>query len=108
MDIFIAVAAALVMLGLIFIALSVLSSSQLEDMSGTLSVKADTFRFDTLSNRAAADSLAGIDDERDSHAEQQMIEALVVLRRRPREVYVAWAARTEIGFPGRLPTDPLW
>ena len=38
MDIFVAIAAALVMLGLIFIALSVLSSSQLEDMSGTLPV----------------------------------------------------------------------
>jgi len=38
MDIVIAIATILIMLGLIFIALSVLSSSQLEDMSGTLPV----------------------------------------------------------------------
>jgi hypothetical protein len=95
-------------LGVLFVALSVLTIQDTLRSACFGDVKADDTRFATHKNRAAAASIVASANTRSSNIQRQYDEALSLLCNRPREVYVAWAARVEVSFLGRLPTDPLW
>jgi hypothetical protein len=95
-------------LGVLFVALSVLKVQDTLVCARPRSVKADNLRFATRKNRAAAASLVASANARRSYAQRQYDEALSLLRKRPREVYMAWATRVKISCLGGLPTNPLW
>jgi hypothetical protein len=96
------------MLGVLFVALSVLTVQDTSVCARPRDVKADYSRFATRKNRAAAASLVASANARRSDTQRQYDEALSLLRKRPREVYMAWAARVKVSSLGRLPTNPLW
>jgi hypothetical protein len=73
-----------------------------------LDTKANDIRFSTRKNRADAASLAASTNARRSPRQRNKNETLSLLHNSPRDVYMEWAARTEVSFPKRLPTDPLW
>jgi hypothetical protein len=95
-------------LGVLFVALSVLKVQDTLVCAPSRDVKADYSRFATRKNRGAAASLVASANARRSDTQRQYDEALSLLRKRPREVYMAWAARVKVSCLGRLPTDPLW
>jgi hypothetical protein len=97
-----------VMLGVLFVALSVLNVQDTSVCARSRDVKADYSRFATCKNQAAAASLVASANARRSDTQQQYDETLSLLRKRPREVYMAWAARVKLSFLGRLPTNLLW
>lgn len=96
------------MLGVLFVAVSVLPSHAAAVWAHSRDDKADNTRFTTRDNRAVAASLVAVENSRRTYTQRQMDEALGLLRKSPREVYMAWAARAEASSPGSLPTDPLW
>jgi hypothetical protein len=95
-------------LGVLFVALSVLTVQDTLVCAPSRDVKADYPRFATRKNRAAAASLVASANARRSDTQWQHDEALSLLRKRPREVYMAWAARVKVSCLVRLPTHPLW
>jgi hypothetical protein len=97
-----------VILGVLFVALSVLTVQETSVCAPSRDVKADDPRFATRKNRAAAASLVASANARRSHTQRQYDEALRLLRKRPHEIYVAWAAKVKVSCLGRLPTGPLW
>jgi hypothetical protein len=97
-----------VLLGVLFVALSVLKVQDTSVCARSRDVKADCSRFATRKSRAAAASLVASANARRSDTQRQYDEASSLLRKRPREVYMTWAARVKISCRGRLPTNPLW
>jgi hypothetical protein len=97
-----------VMLGVLFVALSVLKVQDTSVCACSRDVNADYPRFATRKNRAAAASLIAPANARRSHTQRQYDEASSLLRKRPHEVYMVWAAGVKVSCLGRLPADPLW
>jgi hypothetical protein len=95
-------------LGVLFFALSVLTVQDPLVCARPRDVNADYPRFATRKNRAAAASLIAPANARRSHTQRQYDEASSLLRKRPHEVYMVWAAGVKVSCLGRLPADPLW
>ena len=98
----------MIMLGLLYVAVSVLPVHTARVPTRCQTVESDDNRFATRNDRAIEASLVAVDDQRSFYTQHQMAKALELLRRSPREVYIAWAARTGASSHGTPSTRPLW
>jgi hypothetical protein len=97
-----------IIIGVLFVAMSVLPNGAAVLCAHFLDTKANDVRFSTRKNRADAASLAASANARRSPRQRHKNETLSLLQNSPREAYMAWAARTKVSFPRRLSMDPLW
>jgi hypothetical protein len=99
------------LLGVVLIALSVQprhTSTSRRRTGAQRGVTADNARFTAHQKRAVSGSSVASESSRHPSTQQQNDRIMRLLSNSPRETYMAWAARTEVSFPGKLPRDPLW
>jgi hypothetical protein len=99
------------LLGVVLIALSVQPrhpSTCHRRTGAQRGVTADDSRFTAHQKRAFSGASVASESSRQTSTQQQYDRIMRLLNNSPREIYMAWAARTEVSFPGMLPTDPLW